>query len=246
MGLSLDMQRTPPMAFPASPLLLLRVSPVCFGGKIFSLTEDFHPACGYNSPNDVRAVSDGTATAVAGRDACGVSAGRAADGQDDAGKATLGGGRVARLCEFRRPARAHGGAARPRRLRAQFANRNRPRRGAACARSDARPQDTHRRVARGGHVFAYRLRQPAGERAGHRRDSGADGRAAVAAPRAGGDSGQRSQLGCASVRRTAHQRTLSRRGGLDGATHARGLPRRGCARRPQLPAPSGCAATPTR
>jgi len=33
MGLSLDMQRTPPMAFPTSPLLLLRVSPVCFGGK---------------------------------------------------------------------------------------------------------------------------------------------------------------------------------------------------------------------
>jgi predicted AAA+ superfamily ATPase len=52
--------------------------------------------------------------------------------------------------------------------------------------------------------------------------------------------------GCASVRGTAHQRTLSRRGGLDGATHARGATPSRLRSTTQLPAPSGCAATPTR
>jgi len=57
--------------------------------------------------HDVRAVSDGMATVAAGRDACSVSTGRAADGQDNAGEATLGGRRVARLCEFRRPIKVY-------------------------------------------------------------------------------------------------------------------------------------------
>jgi hypothetical protein len=191
-------------------------------------------------------MSDGASAAVAGRDACGVPAGRAASGQDHAGEATACGRRAARLCEFRRPAGAHGGAARPRRFRAQPAGRHSHRRGAARARSDDRPQDAHRRVARAWHVFAHRLRQPAGERAGRRRDGGADGRAAVAAPLAGGDGRQRGQLGCAGVCGAAHQRALSRLGGLDGATDARGLPRRGRAQRLEPRAPSGCAATPTR